>query len=342
MSIGIKDVARKAGVSPATVSRVFSNGPVSADLKKKVEAAVKATGYRPNLSARRLRSQHSSTIGLIVSDLRNPFFTTLSRAVEDAAYRADMRVVLCNTDENPTREAMYLRLMQEERITGVIYAPTRKMAETLESMDFDFPVVLVDRAGPTGTLDSVGIDNREAAGVLADHLVAEGHRRIVGFFGNTSSTAAERHDGYAATMARHGLPTDACFLPPAAAEAEAELMRRLSAGERPDAVMASNGLMLLGLYRSVRRAGLETPRDIAIAGFDNEPWTELVGPGLTVIEQPVAEIGRAAMDLLFERLRTPDMATRKVVLAGRLVVRGSSGASGASGGPRRLSGEVNR
>src|SRR5271166_3694651 len=164
MSIGIKDVARIAGVSPATVSRVFSNGPVSADLKKKVEAAVKATGYRPNLSARRLRSQHSSTIGLIVSDLRNPFFTTLSRAVEDAAYRADMRVVLCNTDENPAREAMYLRLMQEERITGVIYAPTRKMAETLESMDFDFPVVLVDRAGPTGTLDSVGIDNREAAG----------------------------------------------------------------------------------------------------------------------------------------------------------------------------------
>ena len=108
-------------------------------------------------------------------------------------------------------------------------------------------------------------------------------------------------------------------------------MRRLAAGERPDAVMVSNGLMLLGLYRGVHRAGLETPRDIAIAGFDNETWTELVGPGLTVIEQPVAEIGRAAMDLLFERLRTPDMATRKVALAGRLVARGSSGARGAAG-----------
>ena len=326
MSTGIKDVARAAGVSPATVSRVFSNGPVSADLRKKVEAAVKATGYRPNLSARRLRSQHSSTIGLIVSDIRNPFFTALSRAVEDAAYRADMRVVLCNTDENPTREAMYLRLMQEERVTGVIYAPTRAMADKLGTMDLDFPVVLVDRAGPVGGHDAVGIDNVEAAAQLVDHLAAQGHRRIVGFFGNTSSTAAERHAGYETAMARHGLPTDACFLPPVAEAAETELMRRLSAGERPDAVMVSNGLMLLGLTRGVRRAGLETPRDIAIAGFDNETWTELVGPGLTVIEQPVADIGRAAMDLLFERRRTPDMATRKVVLGGRLVVRGSSAA----------------
>jgi LacI family fructose operon transcriptional repressor len=328
MSIGIKDVALLAGVSPATVSRVLSNGPVSADVRKKVEAAVKSSGYRPNLSARRLRSQHSSTIGLIVSDISNPFFTTLSRAVEDAAYRAELRVVLCNTDENPAREAMYLRLMDEERITGVIYAPTRAMAEELAGMAFSFPIVLVDRGGAAGSLDAVGIDNAEAAGQLVDHLVAQGHRRIVGLFGNTSSTARERHDGHAAAMARHGLATDASFLPPHAEAAEAELARRLAAGDRPDALLVSNGQMLLGLYRGLRRAGLETPHDIAIAGFDNEAWTELVGPGLTVIEQPVADIGRTAMDLLFERLRRPEMATRKVVLAGRLVTRGSSGPRG--------------
>jgi LacI family fructose operon transcriptional repressor len=124
--------------------------------------------------------------------------------------------------------------------------------------------------------------------------------------------------------------------------AEAELTRRLAAGERPDAAMASNGLMLLGLYRGVRRAGLETPRDIAIAGFDNEIWTELVGPGLTVIEQPVADIGRSAMDLLFDRLRNPDMAKRKVVLAGRLVVRGSSSAREAGEGAGRPLGDLVR
>lgn len=326
MTIGIKDVARMAGVSAATVSRVLSNGAVSADLREKVEAAVKATGYRPNLSARRLRSQHSRTIGLIVSDIRNPFFTTLSRAVEDAAYRADMRVVLCNTDENPAREAMYLRLMQEERITGLIYAPTRMTAEKLDRMSFDFPVVLIDRSGPPGAHDAVVIDNVGAAEMLVDHLHTQGHRRIVALFGNTSSTASERHDGYRTAMLSRGLEPDACFLAPNTETAAAELTRRLASGPRPDAVMASNGLMLLGLYRALRQAGLQTPRDLAIAGFDNEPWMDLVGPGLTVVEQPVPDIGRTAMDLLFERLRVPEMASRKVVLSGQLLVRGSSGA----------------
>ncbi|NLH79426.1 MAG: substrate-binding domain-containing protein [Phyllobacteriaceae bacterium] len=324
MAVGIKDVARAAGVSAATVSRVLGHGPVSADLREKVEAAVRATGYRPNLSARRLRSQHSRTIGLIVSDIRNPFFTTLSRAVEDAAYRAEMRVVLCNTDENPDREAMYLRLMQEERITGLIYAPTRASIGRLGDLAFDFPIVLVDRAGPNGDHDAVVIDNVAAAGLLVGHLADQGHARIFGLFGNTSSTAQERHDGYRAAMSARGLVADARFVAPQPEAAATALAERLATGERPDAVVVSNGLLLLGAYRALHDAGLDIPGDVALAGFDNETWTELVGPGLTVIEQPVADIGRTAMDLLFERLRLPDMAPRKIVLSGRLVARGSS------------------
>ena len=154
MTVSIKDVARAAGVSVATVSRALADGPVSEALKAKVAAAIAATGYRPNLSARRLRSQHSDTIGLIVSDIRNPFFTAVSRAVEDVAYQAGMRVILCNTDENPDKEAMYLRLMQEERVTGVIFAATRATAETLDAQALGFPVVLVDRAAPGGAADA--------------------------------------------------------------------------------------------------------------------------------------------------------------------------------------------
>lgn len=330
MTIGIKDVAKAAGVSPATVSRVLGNGPVSADLKEKVEAAIRATGYRPNLSARRLRSQHSRTIGLIVSDIRNPFFTALSRAVEDAAYKAEMRVILCNTDENPAREAMYLRLMQEERITGLIYAPTRAGSDDLERLDFDFPVVLVDRSGPPSLHDSVVIDNPEASRMLVEHLHATGRRRIGGLFGNTSSTAVERHRGYVQAMTALGLVPEARFVAPNADAAAEEAARWFAGPDRPEALIASNGLILLGLYKTARALGLAVPGDLALAGFDAEIWTEIVGPGLTVIEQPVAEIGRTAMSLLFERLDHPDMAPRKVVLAGRLLVRGSTAAASAS------------
>jgi LacI family fructose operon transcriptional repressor len=324
MTIGIKDVAKAAGVSPATVSRVLGNGPVSADLREKVEAAIRSTGYLPNLSARRLRSQHSRTIGLIVSDIRNPFFTALSRAVEDAAYQADMRVILCNTDENPDREAMYLRLMQEERITGLIYTPTRIGADNLDGMSFDFPVVLVDRSGPPSLHDSVVIDNPEASRLLVEHLHASGLRRIGGLFGNTSSTAVERHRGYVAAMTDLGLVPEARFVAPNADAAATEAARWLAAPDRPEAMIASNGLILLGLYKTARALGLAVPGALALAGFDAELWTEIVGPGLTVIEQPVPEIGRTAMSLLFERLERPEMPPRKVVLSGKLLARGST------------------
>ncbi|TBW35386.1 LacI family DNA-binding transcriptional regulator [Siculibacillus lacustris] len=324
MTIGIKDVARRAGVSPATVSRVLGHGPVSAELRDRVEAAVRATGYRPNLSARRLRSQHSRTIGLIVSDIRNPFFTALSRAVEDAAYQSDMRVVLCNTDENPEREAMYLRLMQEERITGLIFAPTKATAERLDHTLLDFPVVLVDRAGPPGRHDCVVIDNPLACGALIEHLWEQGYRRIGGIFGNTSSTAVERHEGYRAAMAARGLEADVRFVAPNAEAAEAETARWLRTPGRPEALIGSNGQVLLGMVKALRNAGLGMPDDMGLAGFDNETWTELVGPGLTVVEQPVLDIGRTAMMMLFERLSVPDLQPRKVVLTGRLIVRGST------------------
>lgn len=323
MTVGIKDVARAAGVSTATVSRALGQGPVSEALRAQVEAAVRATGYRPNLSARRLRSQSTRTIGLIVADIRNPFFTAVSRAVEDAAYAAGMRLILCNTDEDPERERMYLRLMEEERVTGVIFAPTGAGPEALGD-GLDVPVVFIDRTGPAGRYDSVVLDNAAATAALVDHLAEQGFARIGGLFGSTSTTAAERRTAYIAAMAGHSLPADARTSGPRSDSAEAELGRWLSEPERPDALIVSNGVMLMGAVRAARSLGLSVPADLALAGFDNEAWTELVSPGLTVIEQPVAEIGTQAMRLLFDRLRAPGSPVRKVVLSGRAVFRGSS------------------
>jgi LacI family fructose operon transcriptional repressor len=325
MTISIKDVARTAGVSPATVSRALGSGPVSAELRALVEAAVRDTGYRPNLSARRLRSQHSRTIGLIVADISNPFFTAVARSVEDTAYRAGLRVILCNTDESPEREAMYLQLMEEERVTGVIFAPTRATLDRLAGRAQAYPMVLIDRAGAAGGQDAVVLDNFAAGNTLVEHFAAQGFRRIAGLFGNASTTGIERHDGYAAAMRRFGLMPAAKFISPSIAAAEAAVGDWLTGGTAaPEAVIASNGLLLMGVVRAVRAAGRLIPDDLAVAGFDNESWTELVGPGLTVIEQPVAEIGRAAMRLLLERLDAPDAPVRKIVLGGKCIIRGSS------------------
>ncbi|MBS7537981.1 LacI family DNA-binding transcriptional regulator [Ancylobacter lacus] len=326
MTVNIKDVARAAGVSISTVSRALGKGPVSAEVREQVQAAVKATGYRPNLSARRLRSQHTLTVGLIVADIRNPFFTAVSRAVEDAAYQAGMRVILCNTDEDPAREALYVRLMQEERVTGLIFAPTRATIGQLRAAPFDFPVVLIDRAGPDGQFDTVVLDNRAASAALVEHLAVQGYRRIGGLFGGTSTTGLEREAGFSAAMAAHGLAGESRFVAPNAAAAEAEAMAWLASPARPEALVLSNGLLLTGAVKAARAHGLRIPEDIGLAGFDNETWTGLVQPGLTVIEQPVETIGREAMALLFQRLKTPQAPTRKVVLSGTCLVRGSTAA----------------
>lgn len=331
MKVGIRDVARAAGVSTATVSRALGRGPVSEALREQVEAAVRATGYRPNLSARRLRSRSARTIGLIVADIRNPFFTAVSRAVEEAAFALGMRLILGNTDEDPAREAMYLRLMEEERVTGAIFAPTGLAAAGLGEAPPGFPLVLIDRPGPPGAHDCVVLDNPAASASLVDHLAARGYRRIGGLFGATRATAQERRAGYEAAMLRHGLPPLIRSTAPSAAAAQAEAARWLSGPDRPEALIVSNGPMLMGALRAARSLGLAVPGDLALAGFDNEAWTDLVEPGLTVIEQPVAEIGIQAMRLLFERIADPGLPARKVVLSGRLVPRASTG--GVSTGP---------
>jgi LacI family fructose operon transcriptional repressor len=324
VSISINDVARVAGVSKSTVSRVIGGGSVSEEVRARVEVAIRQTGYRPNLQARRLRSRHTGIIGVIVADIRNPFFTALIRAVEEVAYREGMRVTLCNTDEDPEREALYLQLMQEERISGLIFAPTRTTVGRLDRLPLDYPTVLVDRAAPGGPHDSVVLDNPAAMAGLVEHLVERGYRRIGGLFGSTSTTAAERRDGYLTAMRAHGLEPDYREVEPTAEAAIVTVGQWLTDPTRPEALVASNSLLLMGALKAARGAGLKIPQQLALAGFDNERWTDLVEPGITVIEQPVEDMGRAAMSLLLERMRSPQLPVRRLVMTGRRVLRDST------------------
>ena len=319
----IKDVAQLADVSTTTVSRVLSDpGSVRETLRTRVEEAISKLSYRPNLAARRLRQQRASLIGLIVSDIRNPFFTDISRAVEDMAYRHGLRLILCNTDEDPAKEASYLQLMADEQASGVILSPTMETLARLAPRDQAFPVVLVDRALDATAVDMVLLDNANAARRLAQHLIDAGCRRIVALAGASSSTARERRSGYESAMQSAGLVPRTLTMRPTVEDGLSAMNGLLV--DAPDAVIATNGLLLLGAVHAVQAAGLRAPHDIAIAGFDDNAWTALPQIDITVIGQPTYDIGATAMEMLLARIADPTRRPRRVVLEGELIVRGST------------------
>ena len=324
----IKDVADAAGVSTATVSRVLTNKPhVRPQVRDRVLAVVEAMNYRPNRVARSLRAQKSNVIGLIVADIRNPFFTAVSRSVEDIAYQHQLNVFLCNTDENPAKEKMYLDLMQDQNVAGIILSPTRKLTETFSHTErFNIPTVTIDRRIPDANIDSILIDNVEAAYNLTNHLFDDGHRKIAALLGLDSFTAKERHKGYARALAEHALEPSreiVHYVRPKEEEGYRMTHELLHLPEPPDAILASNALLLEGAFRALSESTLAMPDEIALAGFDDPTWATLVKPQVTVIQQPVYEIGKVAAELLIERIAEPERAAREIILKSKLIVRQS-------------------
>lgn len=324
----IKDVAEVAGVSTATVSRVLSNGQhVRAEVRQRVLAAVEKLAYRPNLVARSLRSQQSNTLGLIVSDIRNPFFTAISRAIEDVTYEQGLSVVLCNTDENPEKEAIYLRLMEDENVAGVILSPTRQTLASVNLATLTFPLVIVDRSILGLDVDVVQLDNVDAGYRLTTHLLENGYRRIAALCGETSTTAPERYAGYEKALQAQGLtslPEYVKFVPPKMEAGYAATLKLLDTAQAPDALLVTNSVLASGALQAIRERNLSIPDQIALVTFDETTWASLVQPPLTLIVQPTYEIGKTATELLLQRIADPNRSTRQVILKGQLLIRGSS------------------
>lgn len=303
-----------------TVSRVLSDpGAVSPALRVRVQQAIDALGYRPNLAARRLRQRRASLIGLIVSDIRNPFFTELSRAAEDLAYHNGLRLILCNADEDPAKERAYLELMADEQASGVILSPTSELLARFRSASLPYPVVMVDRALDTTPADVVLIDNQAAAHRLTARMIERGHRRIAAITGSTSTTSRARRAGIEAALREAGLQPRVRTAPPSVAAGSASMREFLQGAEPPDALIATNGLLMLGALHAIQHAGLQVPRDIALAGFDANDWTTLPQFAITFIAQPTYDIGRTAVELLLQRMADPARKPRRVVLEGELV-----------------------
>lgn len=322
----IKDVAKTAGVSTATVSRVLANNaPIKPETRNRVLKAVADLNYRPNRIARSLRAQKSTKIGLVVSDIRNPFFTAIGRAVEDAAYEKGYSVLMCNTDENPEKEELYLNLLYDENVAGVIFSPTHQFNIASQTYNQKMPFVIIDRAIDSSDVDMVLLDNVAAAYELTEHLINNGYKKLAGLFGDASTTGQERSRGFHKALKDHQLaPVAAHFVAARIQQGYETSMALLSGSNRPDAIFTSNSMLTAGVYQAARESKLKVPTDLAVVGFDETTWGALVDPAITVIAQPNEEIGRTATELLFQRIREPARSPKTVILKGSLIARGSS------------------
>lgn len=328
--VKIKDVADAAGVSTATVSRVLANKPhVRTEVKERVMEVVSKLGYRPNRVARSLRSRKSSIIGLIVSDIENPFFQQVSRAVEDAAGERGYSVILCNNDEDAGKEKRYLDLIRDENLAGVILSPTRQTTDDFaQTAGLNIPMVVIDRRVSNFEVDNVLIDNVQAAHTLVTHLIEHGHRRIGAIFGIRSTTGRDRRKGFVQALKDHDIkPVNDLvkFANPREEDGFDTAMKLLQIPEPPDAIITSNSLLAAGVLRALRESKITVPDEIAFASFDETTWAQLVVPPLTVIEQPTYEIGRTATEMLIKRIEDPTRSNREVILKAKLIVRQSCG-----------------
>ena len=325
----IQDVARTAGVSPATVSRVLAGkAGVDATLAARVRLAASELRYRPSGIARSLRTRKSTVWGVIVSDIRNPFFTDLVRGVEDAAREMGYSIILTNTDEQAEKEKSYVELFAGERMAGAIIVPaSQSKTDVTILLDQGVPVVSVDREVERCALDTVLSDNEGGAYQATTHLLDQGFRKIACITGPTDhSTAIGRTAGYQRAMAERlrdgaGLVRYADFKQAGGYVAAYGL---LSGPIRPDALFVANNEMTLGALEAIEQLGLVAPDDVGVVGFDDPPWASLLRPRLTAVSQPSYDMGIAAAGMLASRIRGDDSPPRTVIMRTELHVRGSS------------------
>ncbi|MFJ8311421.1 MULTISPECIES: LacI family DNA-binding transcriptional regulator [unclassified Streptomyces] len=326
---GIKDVAAEAGVSVATVSRVLNGHPsVSEAARARVLAAVDALGYRPNAVARSLRTDQTRTLGLVISDVLNPYFTELARSVEEAARALGYSVIIGNADERPELQDHHVRTLLDRRIDGLLVSPTDGGSPLmLEAARGGTPMVFVDRWIPGIDVPVVRADGRAAIGDLVAHLHRLGRRRLAIIAGPAATTTgSERVEAFRAALGAYGIPLPDHYVGQGdfqAASGRRATERFLALPEPPDAVFAADNLMTLGALDALRAHGLRIGQDIALAAFDDIPWFVHTDPPITAIAQPTGELGRAAVRALADLIE--GRAPQSVTLPARLVVRGSCG-----------------
>ncbi len=326
----IRQVAKLAGVAPITVSRVINNaGYISAETRQKVEAAVSQLGYVPNTLSQSLRWKQTGMLALVLTDVTNPFWTTVARGVEDAASEAGYHVILCNTDEFPQKQEEYLTALLQKRVDGMLLVPARDDLEDIQRVQMlKVPLVVLDRRLSQPVADAVRCDSESGAYQLTRLLLERGHRLIALLTGPEHvATATDRVTGYRRALRAAGLDSDgeSVFYGAFTIQSGQDMARQaLALNPRPTAIFAGNNFIAIGMMQTLREAGILVPEEISVVGFDDLPASLLLDPFLTVAAQPAYEMGREATNLLIKRLAGDGaQAPQEVVLPVEIVERKS-------------------
>lgn len=325
----VKDVARKAGVSTATVSRVI-NGTrfVSEELRARVYQAMRELDYRPNAIARSLRRKETRNIALVVPDIAHPFVAEVAKGVEDESFRAGYSTILCESKGDEERECACIHLLMTKQVDGIVFLASGESPGHIRALvEQRMPVVVCGRDLPDVAVDTVITDNAGSGYQATEYLIRLGHRRVGCIVGPPGLGISEgREDGYRRALEERGIPWEAVLTARGDFRCRGgyDAMRELLAlDDRPTAVFACNDLMAMGAICAASKRGLRVPQDLAIIGCDDIALASFTSPSLTTVAHPKREMGRVAVDMLVRRIEDRDMRPTKRVLPTKLVIRDS-------------------
>ncbi|HID57153.1 TPA: LacI family transcriptional regulator [Candidatus Poribacteria bacterium] len=326
--ITIRHIAEKAGVSINTASRALNGKPdVSPETRERVLRIASELHYIPNRFARGLRSSFTGTIGVVVTDIANPFFGALVKGIEESATEKGYSIILCDTDEQTGREKAAIQLMFQEQVDGVLLTPVQEELTVVRSLKKQgFPFVLLGRYFEELQTDYVVTDDFKGGVLATEHLIEQGCRRIIHIQGPPYiSSAKERLKGYLETLRRHGISGEALVTEPAITMEDGyRITGRVIRELKPDGIFAFSDFVALGVLRALREEGLRVPEDVALVGYDDVDFASYLMPPLSTVRIPKEELGRVSLDLLCKRIRGELDEPAEVKLDVELIVRDSS------------------
>lgn len=326
MEVTIKDIAKKIGVSYATVSRALNNrAGVNAETKEMILAEAKKMGYQPNAIARGLVMKHTHTIALVIPDITNPFFPEIARGVEEIASEFGYNTFLCNTNWDIRKEQIYLKALQEKRVDGIIIKPASDSEEDNLGR-ITVPVVLFNKILPDSKYSCIEIDNERGGFIATKHMIESGYKRIAFIGGKPDSFSnTQRMEGYKLALQRYKYKIDESLIINGSFKTQSgyEIMSRLiESGNVPDGVFAGNDVIAFGVLQSAKEHGLDVPNELGIVGFDDIPHADLPQIQLTTIAQPKYLMGKYAVEILLNEIKNKtNKEIKKIILDPELIER---------------------